>query len=144
MNDFYWELILHDGTRHEIPPDKVEVVKRRMNNREAINLSTAMIPFAQIQTFRLTDKPYSVQPLIDAVAQAFNDPQIADDGAIKAQWVKKKVTNDKWNRYYGANPAYRKLGDEAGMVVIAFRLPIHQIDITQVAYCDVEEVRRLS
>ncbi len=142
--EFYWELITRDGAKYDIPPDKVAIINRRMAAHDPINLTTATIPFAQVDTFRITEKPYNTQPLLDAASQAFNSEQLNGDGSIVSAWVKKKVTNDKWNRYYGANPAYRKIGDEGGMVLVAFRLPIHEIDVNLVSYLTADEEVRLT
>lgn len=142
--NYYWELITRDGTKYDIPPDKVAIVNRRMEAHDPINLSTATVPFAQIDTFRVTERPFNAQPLLDAAARAFNSEQITDDGSIRASWVKKSVTQDKWNRYYSPNPAYRKLGDSGGMVEIAFRLPVHMIDVNNVSYLTADEEVRIT
>lgn len=141
---YYWELITRDGTKYDIPPDKVAIINRRMAAHDPINLSTATVPFAQIDTFRVTERPYNQQPLLDTASQVFNTEQINPDGSVVSAWVKKSVTNDKWNRYYGANPSYKKLGDSGGMVEIAFRLPIHSIDVNVVSYLTAEEELRIT
>lgn len=137
MSEFYWELKTYDGQSVEIKPGDVEVVRRRLGNGDAINTTTATIPAKQVVSFAQTDKRYVDQALLDAASQAFREPQLTDDGVV-SKWVKKSVTRDKWNRYYSANPAYRKIG-EGSMVEIAFRLPVHQIDVNLVSYCTPDE-----
>ena len=141
---YYWELITRDGTKYDIPPEKVDIVNRRMAAHDPINLSTATVPFAQIDTFRITERPYNQQPLLDAASRAFNTEQLNEDGSVVSSWVKKAVTQDKWNRYYSPNPAYRRLGDNGGMVEIAFRLPVHEIDVNSVSYLTAEEEQRIT
>lgn len=142
--EFYWELVLKDGTRYEIPPEKVEVVNKRMGNRDPIMLSSATIPYADIDKFRQTSKPYGQQPLLEAVAQVFNDPVYGEDGEVRSRWVKKTVTQRDYNKHYGSVPAYRRLEDRSNMIVVAFTLPIHEIDMQKVDYCTDEEVQRLT
>lgn len=141
---FYWELILKDDTRYEIPPDVVDVVTRKMKAHDPVALSTATVPYSEIKHFRITNKPYGQQPLLEAAAQAFNEPVINEDGSIAAKWVKQLVTQREYARYYAAQPSYRSLGDEAGMVIVAHRLPVHQIDSTKVDYCTDDEISSLT
>jgi hypothetical protein len=141
--DFYWELIQKDGTIIEIPPDAVDVVKRRWEQGLPIHTKhQGSIPPSQISAFRPTEKPATSQPLLEEVAQAFNEPVINDDESIAVKWVKKRVTQNKWDKYYGPT-GYKKLGDENGMVTVAFRLPIHQVDPQLLQYCDESEIRQL-
>lgn len=142
--EYYWELMQHDGTRIEIPPSGVEVVKRRMEAGDPIHTRTAVIPVNQIKFFRITDKPFQQERLLEDVARVFRDPQINEDGSISSRWVKKHVTNDRFNRHYSQIPAYRSLGEDNGMVMIAFKLPIHDIDLEHVQYCSDDEVIRLT
>lgn len=141
---YYWELIQHDGTRIEIPPELVDVVKRRMTDNLPINTKTMSIPAHQIKTFRITEKPYGTSFLLEEVAHAFNEQIENSDGSMVSRWVKKGVTQDKWNRYYSPNVAYKKLGEEGAMVIVAFFLPIHLIDANLVQYCTDEEVNKIN
>jgi hypothetical protein len=152
MNEeFYWELIQFDGTVLSIPPKAVELVKRKISNNEPINTPNAIIPANQVKSFRITDRPFNSQPLLEAASQAFKEPiyvQVEGMGgrmyeAIAARWVKRTVTQDKWNRYYSSIPSYRKLDDIGGMVVMAFVKPIHDIDPLVTPYCTEDEVRKL-
>lgn len=141
--NFWWELVTRDDTRIEIPPSAVEVVKRRMSSGEPVHTRTMTIPVNQITKFQITDKPFSDQLLLDSAAQAFNDPVYNDEGDIMVKWVKKTVTQDRWNKFYSPSPGYKHLSDENGMIVTAFRLPIHLID-DKVSYCDDNEVNKLT
>jgi hypothetical protein len=140
--EYYWELILRDGTKYEIPPAAVGTVNKRMGSKEPIFINTATIPFAQVEHFRQTDKVFG-QPLLDAVAQAFKEPVITDNG-IQARWVKKRVTQRDFNKKFAALPAYRKLEEGNGMVTIAFRLATHDINVNTVDYCTDEEALTLT
>ncbi len=140
--DYYWLLKTRDGKEIFIPPAGVDVVKRRMADGQPINTRTNSIPPNQIISFDLTDKPYNTQPLLEAAAQAFNDPVLDDTGAVMCRWVKKSVTHDRWNRYYSLHP-YKKISDDGAMVTIAFRLPIHGIDVNITAYCTDEEIAQI-
>lgn len=142
MSYFYWELILKDGTRYEIPPAGVAVVDRRMKDRDAVKLNTATVPYSEIKYFRQTNKPYG-QDLLDAAAQAFDEPVENRDGSMVIQWVKKPVTQREYATYYSSIPAYHKVGTENSMVMVAFRLPIHQIDTSLVQPCSPDEISRL-
>lgn len=137
--EFFWLLKTRDGKEIMIPPAGVEVVKRRMKDGQPINTRTSSIPAAQIVSFDITDKPFTTQPLLEAAAHAFNEPEYNEDGSIVSRWVKKQVTHDRWNKYYSHHP-YRKLADDGAMMVVAFKLPIHQVDPNVVDYCTTEEI----
>ena len=142
--NYYWDLTLRDGTVVEIPPAGVDVVKRRMASGQTINTKTMSIPPNEIKSFRQTERIHTEQPLLEAAAAAFDSPVYNEDGDIKVRWVKKSVPADRYNRFYSASPGYRKLGNDNGMVVVAFRLPVHQIDINKVSYCSDDEIRQLT
>lgn len=142
MSDYMWELITFEGTRFEIPPDAVDMVKRKMGNREPINTRNETIPSNQIKTFRKTDKPHSPQLLIEDVARAFDEPMLTEDGSIQTKWVKKAVTQERWNRHYSHHP-YKKLREENGMLLIAFKLPVHLINQSLTPYCTDDELNIL-
>ena len=123
--------------------EAVETVQRRGDNRQPIHTSNGSIPYTDIMDFRQSSKPYGAQPAIEAAAAAFNEPMETADGSIQARWVKKYVTQREWNKHYAGIPAYRKLGDDRGMVVLAVRLPVHHIDTTVHSFCTEEEEKRL-
>lgn len=141
--EWYWNLVLKDGTSIEIPPSFVPVVQKRMANKDAINLKTRSIPYSEIKGFEQSEKPFSQQPLLSEVAQAFNEPVVNPDGSIACQWVKKHVTQDRWNKYYSASGSYKKLGDEGGMVIMAWFQPIHSIDVNKMTICNETETQTL-
>lgn len=143
--EFYWELIQHDGTRIEFPPSAADVIKRRWDKGLPIHTKfSGSIPHNQIKAFRPTDKPYSTQPLLEEVAGVFHEPVVNPDGSIACRWVRKAVTQDKWNRHYSAVPGYKKLRDEQGMTLIAMFLPIHEINVNLTPYCTDDEVNQLT
>lgn len=142
--EYFWELVQFDGAVILIPPNAVETVKRRWDNGDPIHLRSGSIPHNQIKAFRLTDKQYNSQPAIEAVAQAFHEPLTGEDGSIKARWVKKNVTQANWSKHYHAIPSYHQIGDFNGMVTVAFRLAVHDIDTNLVEPCTDEEVNRLT
>ena len=143
--DYYWELVQYDGTRIEVPPEAVPVVQRRWDNGEPIHTSDMTIPANQIKFFRKTSKRHSAQPLLEAAAQAFNEPVIDEaTNSIKARWVKKHVPQREYTKHYAQIPAYRKLGEDSGMIVVAFAQPVHMIDTNKVEYCTEEEIQQLT
>lgn len=146
--EYFWELVLKDGTRYEIPPKFVEAVRARMDAKEAVSLRSAVIPYSEIGAFRQTNKAQSDQSLLTEAAQAFRQPIATKIGVngilydgIEARWVKKEVTSREWSRFY-APSGYRKLDESGGMVTVAFRLPTHLID-PSLGYCTDEEVAQL-
>ena len=142
--EYYWELEQFDGTKTQIPPHAVGTVKRRWDENQPIHLNIGSIPANQIKKFTPTDVVYSKQILLDDVSRIFNEPMINDDGHILCVWVKKNVTQAKYDKYYAPHIGYKRLGDFNGMVTVAFRLPIHAIDLNLVEFCDTEEIERLN
>lgn len=142
--DYYWELQLFDDTKIDIPPTAVEVIKRRMGTKEPINLKTQVIPTNQIKSFHITNRPFGQALLLDEVSQAFNEPQVNTDGSIVCKWVKRPVTNKMWDTHYSRIPAYRSLGSDGVMVTIAFKQPVHQIDVAIVQVCTDDEIKALT
>lgn len=142
MSEYYWELVQHDGTKLEIPPSGVDVIKRRMASGEPINTRTAVIPVNQIKFFRQTDRLFGSERLLEDVARAFNEPQLTDDGGIVSRWVKLQVTQASWNKTHSHSPNVKRIDEGSGMVTIAFRLPVHQIDLTSLQYCTAEEINK--
>jgi len=147
VSEFYWELIQRDGTVIEMPPEAVAVVKRRWEAGQPIHTKhQGSIPPAQIVAFRPTDKLATQTPLLEEVAQAFNEPvvEVRENGetVVIVRWVKKRVTQNRWEKFYSPSN-YKRLGEEAGMVTIAWRQPIHQINSLEVQYCTEDEIRQL-
>lgn len=140
---YYWELVTKDDSRYEIPPEVVPVVQRRIGNKDPINLSTASIPYGDIKHFRITDKPFGEQLVLEAAARAFNQPIINDDGSIVCRWVKKSVPHQLYGKHYAHLQGYHHLSDDGNMVVIAFKVAAHDVSPDRVAYCTVDEIREL-
>lgn len=140
--DYYWEIVKRDGGTVKVPPSAVGVIRKRWDEGQPIHLAKETVPAHQITDFRQTSEPYG-QPLLEAAAAAFNEPMENPDGSMVVRWVKKAVTQAEWNTYYSRTPAYRKLGADGGMVMVAFRLPVHEIDTGKVGYCSDTEVASL-
>lgn len=141
----YWELTLRDGTKVQIPPEGVEVVQRRWDQGRPISTRRQVIPPNQIVSFEQTSRVKTDVPLIEAAAQAFKEPmeeEVNGEIVIQARWVKKQVTQREWEKFYSAS-GYKRLPDEGGMVVVAFRLPTHQID-SKVSYCSDSDIKVLT
>lgn len=143
VGQFYWELIQKDGTVIDIPPSAVETVKRRWDSNEPIHTTEGSVPANQIAAFRPTSRKATSTELIEAASQAFNEPVESGEG-VKARWVKKMVTHVEYRKHYGSIPSYHRLNDIAGMVEIAFVLPVHSIDTNNVLYCSQDEIKRLT
>lgn len=141
--EFYWELEQFDGTTTEIPPQAVETIKRRLNDKDMINLKTMSIPANQVKSFKQTSKRYTDQLLIEDVARAFDEPILNADGSIVSKWVKKDVTQNEYNKFY-APSGYKKLTSDGNMVTVAFRLPVHSVDMQKLEYCTDDEVEQLT
>lgn len=147
---YYWELVEKDGTRHNIPPQAVDVVNKKMVAHDPIPLRTGTVPYAQIEHFRQTNKPYGVK-LLDDASRAFKEPvyqKTVQNGieytSVVCDWVKKPVTQREWDSYYAKSPSYRNLGSEGNMVMVAFRVPIHEIDTIATTICTPEEIKKLN
>lgn len=140
--DYYWEIVKRGGETIEVVPSAVEVIRKRWDDGEPIHFKDMTIPAHQIVDFRKTSKPYG-QPLIEAAAQAFSEPMITPDGGIRSRWVKKEVTHREYEKEFAGIPSYRKLGNDGGLVQVAFRLPIHEIDTARLDYCSDTEIEHL-
>jgi hypothetical protein len=143
MGDVYWELIDREGNRLEIPPEAVEIVKKRWNNGDPVHTSEGSMSAKDIRYFRPTSKRYGAQPLLEAAAQAFGEPVINEDGSTAVKWVKKDVPHREFARYYSNIPAYRKIASDGSMVTVAFRLPVHEINPELVEYCNQDDLQYL-
>jgi hypothetical protein len=115
-----------------------------MAEGQPINLKTMSIPANQIKSFRISERPFTDTLLIEEAAGVFGEPLHNPDGSMVCRWVKKGVTQDRWNKYYSPNVAYKKLGEENSMVIIAFRLPVHEINQLNTPYCTEQEVNRIN
>lgn len=146
--DYYWELTygdFRDTKRILLPPAVVPVVQRKWDAGETVHLKgRASIPANQIRSLEKTDQPFGLQGLLEGAAQAFHEPLVTEAGDMKAQWVKKVVTADRYHRYYSQLPAYRRLPSDGEMVTVAFRLPTHQVNSAIVTACTPDEIRLLT
>lgn len=144
QEDYYWELTLKDGSVLPIPPEGVPIVQRKMVAREPIRTTSRIVPFSEIKGFDKTSRRKTEQKLLEDASRAFNEPMFNEDGDILARWVKREVTQGEYDRYYAKSPSYQRLRNEDGMVVIAFAVPIHQINFNRVSYCTPDEERLLN
>ena len=140
--EYYWDLKLKDGTSIQIAPSKAEIVKTQMKSRGTISTQQREILFSEIESFMMSSNRYMPeQNALSAVAQAFNEPIMTEDG-IKSAWVKKDVTRTNYDKHYSKVESYKTL-NQGSMVTIAFRMPIHLIDTNKLDYCNEYEVRSL-
>lgn len=140
--EYYWEIVLKDGTTVDVVPSAVATVRSRWDEKKPIHFEHFSVNPYDIDDFRETSKPHG-QPLIEAAAQAFNEEMVNPDGSVVVRWVKKHVTTAEANRLLQI-PSYRKIQDDRGMVVVAFRVPVHEIDTQKVSYCTAEEEAQLT
>lgn len=142
-NDYYWRLTLRDGREVDIPPKYVDIVKRKMDDREPIHTTSGSIPFSSIDSFDRTSRRFTDTALLEGAAQAFKEPLFTESGGVAARWVKKVVSQHEYDRKYSKSPQYRRLQDNDGMVVIAFVIPTHLFNKSLMEYCTEEEERTL-
>lgn len=138
--EYYWEIVERDGAVTKIPPQHREIVQKRWDEGQPIVTLTHTIPSHQIVKFRMTSERYGEQPLLDAAARAFNEP-IINNGGVRSKWVKKIVSQQSELLKI---PSYRVIGRENGMVVIAFKMPVHLIDLQKVEECNVSDIALLT
>lgn len=142
-NQFYWDLTLKDGRVIPVKPEYADGIKQKLSAKEPLVTSNGVIPFSEVKGFDKTSRHFTTTPLLEEVAQAFNEPMYNDEGDIKARWVKKQVTSGEYSKHY-SKIGYRRLNDYNGMVWVAFALPVHIIDLNKVSYCTQEEVSQLT
>jgi hypothetical protein len=143
QDNHYWALKTRDGITINIPPKAVEVVKRRWDSGQPIHTSTQTIPANQIVSFEKTARTKTDIPLIEAAAAAFNQPIITEAG-VASRWVKKDVSQGEFSQFYSKNPSYRKLSGDGGLVVVAFKLPVHLFDSSKLQYCSDIDIKQLT
>jgi hypothetical protein len=85
----YWEIVVRDGSTVEIVPSAVGVIRKTLGRGQT---DTPAQPdhsgTSNRKDFRETAKPYG-QPLLEAAAQAFDEPMENPDGSTIVRWVKK-------------------------------------------------------
>lgn len=142
---YYWRLTLKDGRSLDIPPQAVDLVKKKMETRTPIATTNEVIPFAEIVSFERSSRRIgSAQKQLQIeAAQAFGEPIITDAGEVKACWAKKQVSRAEYDRKYAKHSNYKYLYESDGMVTVAFVIPLHMFDKTYMEYCTIDEERKL-
>lgn len=138
----YWLLTKRDGTNIYIPPQSIEIVKKRWDTNLPIHTSQGSVPPYEIKSFEPSDKPYSDIPLLEEASRAFNEPLYTKDGAIKGKWMKRDVPIQMYNKHYSKISGYHYLGAIGSMVTVAMKMPIHQIS-RDMQYCTTDEINIL-
>jgi hypothetical protein len=141
--DYYWNLTLKDGRTLPIPPVGVAVVQRKINEKAPIHTRNEMIPFSEVKGFEKTSRRFTDVKLLEDTARAFKEPVVTDEGAVKARWVKKHVSQSEYDKYYAKSIMYKYLTNVEGMVAVALLLPVHMIDPSIHEPCTPEEEKRL-
>lgn len=141
-DNFEWELVTKDGRSFTVPSDKAAIVKRRWDAKEPIHFTNESINYYEIERFNKTGKTPTTVPLLAQAARAFDEPMFHDE-AVKWEWVKMPVSQRDYSKRYSLSPGYKRLDAENGMVVVAFKQPIHQIDPYKTQICSQEEITRL-
>lgn len=164
---YYWKLVYgayDDLKTIMVPPEPknaqgltpIQVVKKRWENNQPVHTSQASISPHEIREFSPTDTLYTDQVLLEAGARAFREPLQTNMGSVRtmhnatvqykgvaSKWVKQITTKDKWERYYSRIDSYHKLYDD-GMVTMAFRKAVHDIDPMITPECSENEVYMLT
>lgn len=131
----YWHLETWDKEIIKVKPDPktVKYIQELMNKGEgSIMTPTRSIAVKSIKDFRLSDEPYTDQKLLEEASQAFNEPVLNQSGNVESRFVKKSVPRRRWDNHYRFISAYRLLSQNEASIMIAFRLPVHQIDHARV------------
>lgn len=127
----YWHIELYSGEIIKVSPDveKIARIQKLIASQTgAITTPTRSIIVKDIKDFRLSDEPYTDQKLLEDGAQAFKQALFDDTGSVVSRWVKKSVPRRRYETFYRFNSAYKVLIQDERFVVVAFRLPVHQID----------------
>lgn len=143
MDNHYWQITLRDGQKIQVPPEAVEIVKRRWEANQPIKTSKQIIPIHQIVAFEKTSRTKAEVPLVEAAAQAFKEEMLNEDGSVICRWVKMQVTSKEWEKHYSPHH-YKRLADEDGMVVVAWFQPAHLFNSERTSYCTDEEIKSLT
>jgi hypothetical protein len=141
-DNYEWELVTKDGRKFSVPPDKAQVVKRRWDAKEPIHFANESINYHDIERFNKTTKAPTTVPLLQSAAAAFGEPMLEGD-SIKWHWVKMDVSQREYSKFYSQAPGYKSLDGQNGMVTVAFRQPLHQIDPYKTEVCTQDEITRL-
>lgn len=140
--EFYYHLIKWDGEVIKVKPENAEFIRASLKRGSGFIVTPVRsIAVKDVKDFRESSERYTDQKLLEGSAQAFNEPVIEGD-AVMCKWVKKAITKREWEKYYHPT-GYRLLGEQDNYVLIAMRLPIHQIDYQRVLDCSPEEILKL-
>lgn len=143
----YWHLELWDKEIIKIAPkgDNVINIQNELKKPQGtIVMPDRVINIKNIKEFRLSDEHYTDQKLLEETSLVFNDPQLNKDGSVKSRYVKKGVPRRKWDTFYRYNSAYKMLGEDGNYVMIAFIVPVHQIDHSKVQELTPNDLMSLS
>lgn len=140
----YWIIELWDGEQIKVKPENAPLVQKKIATGEgSINTPDRTIIIKNIKDFRETTERYTDQKLIEAGAQAFNEPVIEND-SVMCRMVKKSVTRREYTKHYAHLSAYRKIGEQDNYIVIMWLQPIHLIDYELVEEITQDDERRLA
>lgn len=147
----YWILTLWDKQTIRVKPNNVEFVKSKLEKGDGhIITATRTVAVKDIKSFDETDTPYIENALpqgdttlLEQAAQAFGEPVIANDGAVKMKAVKKFVPQRRYDQHYSQIPAYTKLSDEDGRVLVGFWVSLDQVNPYTTEPCTNEEMEKL-
>jgi len=138
--EYYWKLEFKDGNSVLINPRYATEIKRQLKEERMLTTADWVRSISDIKSFEKTSQPLKTYKRIgaaeEAVARAFNEPILNDDGSVAAKWVKKPITKIEWTKYYMKQPSYKLLNDYE----VAFRLPTHLIDLTKCTELTEQEI----
>lgn len=130
----YWVLTMKDGETFKVRPDYVAEVKRQMREERHVITKDWTRSVSDIKSFDSTSEPVrelkalSSGNLLEEAARAFKEPLYNEDGSIVVKWVSKPVTKREYNTHYSKLPGYRFVKESGGMIIVAFRMAVHEID----------------
>lgn len=143
MEQTEWVMPLKDGTVVKIPSDKMANINKKIANRESINIADRTILFTDIASGPKLYVPEPLEPdVVEGAAKAFNSPIVNEYGEVVCVWVKETVSANRWNKYYSQFSCYYKLGNSYDNVVIAYRIPVHNL-LVSAEKCNPSEVQTL-
>jgi len=137
----YWKLEFKDGNAILINPRYATEIKRQLKEERMLTTADWVRSISDIKSFEKTSQPLKTYKRIEAseeaaIARAFNEPILNDDGSVATKWVKKPIAKIEWTKYYAKQPSYKLLNDYE----VAFRLPTHLIDLTKCTELTEQEI----
>jgi len=145
--DYYWFIELYSGEIIKVKPEPINInrIQKMLSSQQgAITTPTRSIIVKDIKDFRISEERYTDQKLLEETAQAFDEPVLNPDGSVICRWVKKSVPRRRWDTYYRFQSSCKLLYDGESFVVIAFFIPVHQINHQFVQELTPDEERQLS